>query len=747
MTLSEKPPLALEQPVRMAPALFFTAFGFSMLSVCLFRALAFTPTSVAFYVLYLCMGMPVGALLVKWKSLKPHRAFGFSIPALALLSLLFPFLAWLGAHSPDPLISSLYRVGAVSGLWKMIAWQAVITAPLFILWGYAEYAGYQVAIGSPKIKNSFYLIFVWALALAFGVGYYAIPSLGWLKTLLFAPASAALAFGFWALPARAWLGKGPLVIIPLAVLWALAGMGESRFQFLLFSDKPFHALGPPGLESRSPDDATPRPGKDSVVASRWGKYCHVALVRHDVAGGLVAGCYDGVFHWYAHPRTLPVYALEAAAFDLVPENGEVCILGAGGGADVLWALKRKALRVSAVDIIPEVFELLKGNHAWANGGLYNSPSVETICAEGRKFIETSGRKFDVIVLPHTESQAAAAKALFDPGQRMHTVEGFSVLKAGLDKGGKLIVIKTLDRGGKLFYGFAASLMKAGYGVSGVRGPSASGLESFVLIAENGSRPPALPPSMLEIARLQGGEVHYFDETPVGTEPITDDSPWIRGIFGSAFTKPVLAWHFVGLALIGLAGAAVCLAFSLRGRRAGQNSGFRFFLTTSGIMIGANAILLENAIIFWFIRNLMNPLSAFVAGTCIFLVVWGFSSLALGRKWLVLALVTAGIAAALFLGAGGGPAVMACLGLMALGSGMAFPLLALRHPDDLVHLFVADMLGGLFGGLLGIWVPVLAGIGAYNSILPWVFAGTVILAALAALYGARVEPVEKPGLAR
>lgn len=731
MTSPDLPPLALDRPKRLAPALFFTAFGFSLLSVCLFRALAFTPASVAFFVLYLCMGMPVGALLVRWKSFLPWKAFGRSIPGLLALSAIFPLMAWLGAHSPDPLVSALYRVGNVSGLWKTIAWQALVTSPLFILWGYAEYAGYQVAIGSQRIKKSFYLIFVWALALAFGVGFYSIPSIGWLKTVLLAPFSAALAYGFWALPARSWLRKAPYAAIILVICWVLAGRAESGFQFQLMSDKPFHALTPPGIQ---PARGAKPLGKDSVVASRWGRYCHFSLVRHNVVGGLVAGCYDGVFHWYAHPASFPPYSLEAAAFDLVPENGDVCILGAGGGADLLWALRRNAGRVAAVDIIPEVFSLLKGEQAWVNGGIYNHPAVETICAEGRRFVETSGRKFDVIVLPHTESQAAAAKALFDPGQRMHTVEGFSALKAGLKDDGVLIVIKTLDRGGKLFYGYAASLMKAGYGVTGVRGAEALGLESFVIVASRRPEAPALPFSMQEMAGKDGRRIEYFEKAPLGVSPITDDSPWIRGILGSAFPRRVMAWNFFGLALFGLSGAAACLVFSMRNRKPGQTARYRFFLTTAGIMIGANAILLENAMIFWFIRNLMNPLSAFVAGTSIFLAIWGFSSLALEKGRRVAVLVACGAAASLIFGWAEGLPAAGCLGLMALGSGLAFPLLALKHPDDLMHLFVADMLGGLCGGLLGIWLPVLAGVGVFNGVLPWAWALAMILTGCAVRAG-------------
>lgn len=74
------------------------AFGYALLSVCLFRILAFSASSTAFFVLYVGAGMPVGACLAQRLRVDRAAALGFSIRALWGLLLLVPLAGWLATR-------------------------------------------------------------------------------------------------------------------------------------------------------------------------------------------------------------------------------------------------------------------------------------------------------------------------------------------------------------------------------------------------------------------------------------------------------------------------------------------------------------------------------------------------------------------------------------------------------------------------------------------------------------------------
>lgn len=77
---------------------------------------------------------------------------------------------------------------------------------------------------------------------------------------------------------------------------------------------------------------------------------------------------------------------------------KVLIIGSAGGHNVTAALKFGASSVTAVDINPFVFSLIRENLKAYAGNFYNHPNVVRVVKEGRHFVETSKEKFDLIVL-------------------------------------------------------------------------------------------------------------------------------------------------------------------------------------------------------------------------------------------------------------------------------------------------------------------------------------------------------------
>lgn len=81
--------------------------------------------------------------------------------------------------------------------------------------------------------------------------------------------------------------------------------------------------------------------------------------------------------------------------------GDVLVVGAGTGNDVAVALKQGATSVDAVEIDP-VIRRLGDRHPLRP---YRDPRVRTIIQDARTFLQTTGRKYDLIVFGTLDSHA------------------------------------------------------------------------------------------------------------------------------------------------------------------------------------------------------------------------------------------------------------------------------------------------------------------------------------------------------
>src|ERR1700751_4051347 len=153
----------------------------------------------------------------------------------------------------------------------------------------------------------------------------------------------------------------------------------------------------------------------------------------------------------------PYFALQDAPRDL-----RVCVLGAGGGAGVLLALRHAAREVDAVELNPDVPELLRGEFHHFAGGLYEKPEVRLHRADARAFVQSARKKWDVIDLSLVDSFAASAVGVGAVNESyLYTREAIEAFLNHLRPGGVLAVTRwarTPPRDGlKLFATAAASL--------------------------------------------------------------------------------------------------------------------------------------------------------------------------------------------------------------------------------------------------------------------------------------------------
>ena len=88
---------------------------------------------------------------------------------------------------------------------------------------------------------------------------------------------------------------------------------------------------------------------------------------------------------------------------------DVLVIGAAGGSETKAALMYGASHVDAVELVGHVIDIGKHRYAKYNGNIYNHPKVNAFKGEGRSFLRSTDRKYDVIQMysNHTSSSIAA----------------------------------------------------------------------------------------------------------------------------------------------------------------------------------------------------------------------------------------------------------------------------------------------------------------------------------------------------
>jgi hypothetical protein len=101
----------------------------------------------------------------------------------------------------------------------------------------------------------------------------------------------------------------------------------------------------------------------------------------------------------------------------------VCVVGAGGGRDILAALKAGAAHVDAVELNAHIVDALSGPFRTFSGDVYHLPGVHAVVGEGRSFLTHSSGNYDFIQISLIDSWAATAAGAFALSENyLYTVE-------------------------------------------------------------------------------------------------------------------------------------------------------------------------------------------------------------------------------------------------------------------------------------------------------------------------------------
>ncbi|MBT8086964.1 MAG: SAM-dependent methyltransferase, partial [Gammaproteobacteria bacterium] len=133
----------------------------------------------------------------------------------------------------------------------------------------------------------------------------------------------------------------------------------------------------------------------------------------------------------------------ALPYQLLDEP-DVLVLGAGGGNDVLLALHNGARSVDAVELNPQMTELVRLTHADFAGRIYDDDRVTVHAGEARGFVARSRNQYDIIHIGLLDSFAASGSGVHALNESyLYTVEAIRQYLEHTTPGGMLAITRWL----------------------------------------------------------------------------------------------------------------------------------------------------------------------------------------------------------------------------------------------------------------------------------------------------------------
>lgn len=376
------------------------------------------------------------------------------------------------------------------------------------------------------------------------------------------------------------------------------------------------------------------------------------------------------------------YVTSALPYRLL-ERPRVAVVGAGGGTEVLSALVHGARDVTALEVNPGVFSVVRGRLGEFSGGLYDRSDVRPVVAEGRGFLQATRDSFDLVQIALLDSFNAASAGVHALSESyLYTREALSLYLRRLTSGGVLSVTRWLRTPPRdlvrLFATMAEAAEETGYedparhlafirswntgtvvfsrrplgegDVAAIRG-FAEG-RGFDRAWHPGLEPRETNrytvlgrPTYHDMARriLAGGEEReeLYREYPFHVRPATDDRPYyfrfvrwktlprLARTLGRDWINYVEGGYLVLAGTVGQAAAAalllVLLPLLVLGPRAGPGGGGRAATVLYFGALGLSYMFLEIAFIQKFMLFLHHPVYAVAVVLTAFLAFSGLGS--------------------------------------------------------------------------------------------------------------------------
>jgi spermidine synthase len=168
----------------------------------------------------------------------------------------------------------------------------------------------------------------------------------------------------------------------------------------------------------------------------------------------------------------------------------VLILGAGGGSEVMQARYHDVPRIDAVELNPQIVDLMRRDYRDYTGGLYDTDGVRIHIAEARGFVASTTERYDLIQVALVDAYGASATGLYALNESyLYTVEALQAYLRLLKPGGFLALsrwVKMPPRDTlKLFATAVTALERSGVKDAGRRLLLIRGWQTSTLLIKSG----------------------------------------------------------------------------------------------------------------------------------------------------------------------------------------------------------------------------------------------------------------------
>jgi hypothetical protein len=258
-----------------------------------------------------------------------------------------------------------------------------------------------------------------------------VPLLNWLggpNTILFSALMSVVGAGIWA--ATAFARK---VALGFAIVLALVVAGNH-------SGKLFDVVYAKGKLR----DAS------WVEFARWNAISRIEVDRLEDAKAIVIDADASTYIMNADPENWDdsdwqrdLMSAPPALVNVLRPHGTYAIIGPGGGVDVLRAVANGSPSVTGIEINPIIANtVMRGRYADYSYHLYERPEVHIHIADGRSFLRSETRSFDVIEMTLVDTWASTAAGAFALSENsLYTVEAFRAYFDHLNPDGILAVTR------------------------------------------------------------------------------------------------------------------------------------------------------------------------------------------------------------------------------------------------------------------------------------------------------------------
>jgi spermidine synthase len=122
--------------------------------------------------------------------------------------------------------------------------------------------------------------------------------------------------------------------------------------------------------------------------------------------------------------------------------GNMLVIGSGTGSDLLLARYHQVESIDALELNPQVIELLQGDYRQFAGALYDNPYTKLHIAEARDFLSHTDKKYDLIQLALIDAAGASSSGLYALNESyLYTREALALYLSHLAENGYLAITR------------------------------------------------------------------------------------------------------------------------------------------------------------------------------------------------------------------------------------------------------------------------------------------------------------------